>query len=49
MKFLRVIMGNTKRERTRNAHTREELRMEDIKNQIKRNTMRRFGYVKKNG
>jgi hypothetical protein len=33
MKFLRAIMGKTKRERIRNAHIREELRMEDTQNQ----------------
>jgi hypothetical protein len=35
IKFLRAIMGKTERERIRNAYIREELRMEDIQNQIK--------------
>jgi hypothetical protein len=30
MKFLTEIMGKIKRKRIRNAHIREELRMEDI-------------------
>jgi hypothetical protein len=35
MKFLTAIMGKTKRDRIRNAHTREELRMMDIQNQMR--------------
>jgi hypothetical protein len=30
MKFLRAVIPKTKRDRIRNAHIREELRMEDI-------------------
>jgi hypothetical protein len=47
MKFLRLIMGKTKRKRIRNANIREELRMEDIQNQIERNRLRWFRYVKR--
>jgi hypothetical protein len=39
-------MGKTKRDIIRNAHVREELRMEDIHNQIKRSRLRWFGCVK---
>jgi hypothetical protein len=46
-KFLRAMMGKTKRDRIRNAHIREELRMEDIQNQIEGNKLRLFGHVKK--
>jgi hypothetical protein len=42
MKFFRAIMGKTKRDRIKNAHIREELRMEDIQNQIKGNRVRCF-------
>jgi hypothetical protein len=35
MKFFRAIMGKTKRDRIRNAHIRDELRMEELQNQIK--------------
>jgi hypothetical protein len=42
MKFLRATMGKTRRDRIRNAHIREELRMdihkEDIQNQIEGKT-----------
>jgi hypothetical protein len=34
MKFLRAIMRKNKRDKIRNAHIREELRMEDIQNHI---------------
>jgi hypothetical protein len=47
MKCLRAIIRKTKRERIRNAHTREELRMEDIQNQIKGNKLRWFEHVKR--
>jgi hypothetical protein len=33
-------MGMTKRDRIRNAHIREELRMENIQNEIKGNRLR---------
>jgi hypothetical protein len=39
MKFLRAIMGKTKRDRIRNVHIREEVRMEDIQNQIEGNRL----------
>jgi hypothetical protein len=47
MKILRTIIGKTKRDRIRNAHIREELRIEDIQNQIKGNRVRWFGRVKR--
>jgi hypothetical protein len=34
MKFLRKVMGEFKRDGIRNADIREELRMEDIQNEI---------------
>jgi hypothetical protein len=37
MKFMRALMGKTKRDRIRNAHISEELRMEDIWNQVEKN------------
>jgi hypothetical protein len=40
-------MGKIKRERIRNAHIREELRMEDKQNQIEGNKLRWFGHVKR--
>jgi hypothetical protein len=40
IKFLKAIMGKTKRDRIRNAHVTEELRMEDIQNQIEGNRLR---------
>jgi hypothetical protein len=46
MKFLRSIIGKAKGNGMRNAHIREELRM-DIQNQIKGNRLRRFGHVKR--
>jgi hypothetical protein len=46
-KLLRAVMGKTKRDRIRNAHIREELRMEDIWDQIKGNRLRWFGHVKR--
>jgi hypothetical protein len=39
MKFLRAIMGKTKKDRIRNAHIGEELRMGDIQNQIEGNRL----------
>jgi hypothetical protein len=47
MKFLRAIMGKTKKDSIRNAHIREELRMEDIQNQIKGHRLKWFGHVKR--
>jgi hypothetical protein len=47
MKFLRVIMGQNKRDRIRNAHIRDELTMENIQNQIKKNRLKWFGHVKR--
>jgi hypothetical protein len=46
MKFLRAIMGKTKRDRTRNAHIREKPRMENIQKQIEGNRLKWFGHVK---
>jgi hypothetical protein len=41
-----VIMGKTKRDRIRNEHITEELKMEDIQNQIQGNSLRQSGHVK---
>jgi hypothetical protein len=40
-------MGKTKRLRVRNAHIREEFRMEDIQNKIEGNTLRWFKHIKR--
>jgi hypothetical protein len=40
IKFLRAVMAKSKRDRIRNAKIREELRMEDVQNQIKGNRLR---------
>jgi hypothetical protein len=42
MKFLRAVTGKTKRDRIRNAHIREKLRLEDIQNQIEGNRLQWF-------
>jgi hypothetical protein len=42
LKFLRAVMGKTMRDRIRNAHIREELRMENIENQIEGGRLRWF-------
>jgi hypothetical protein len=34
MKFLRAIVGKTRRDRIRNTYIRGELKMEEIQNQI---------------
>jgi hypothetical protein len=47
MTFLTAIMGKTKKDRIRNAHIREELRMEDVQNQIEGNRLRWFRHVKR--
>jgi hypothetical protein len=36
IKFLRKIVGKTRRERIRNTHIRAELKMEEIHNQIEK-------------
>jgi hypothetical protein len=47
VKFLRGMMGRTKRDRIRNAGIREkEIRMH-VKNQIERNRLSWFGQVKR--
>jgi hypothetical protein len=40
-------MEKTKRDRIRNAHIREELRMGDIQNQIEGNRLRWFRHVRR--
>jgi hypothetical protein len=45
MKVLRVIMGKT--DRIRNAHIREQLRMEDAQNLIKKNRLKWFAHVRR--
>jgi hypothetical protein len=47
MKFLMAIIGKSKRDRIRTAHIREQLRMEDIQNQIEGNRLRWFGHAKR--
>jgi hypothetical protein len=47
MKLSTATMGKTKSNRIRNAHIREELRMEDIQNQTEGNRFRRFGHAKR--
>jgi hypothetical protein len=45
MKFLRGMVGKTMRNRIRNTYIREELKMEEIQNQIKRSRFRWLGHV----
>jgi hypothetical protein len=40
MKFLRAIVGKTRRDRIRNAYIRGELKMEEIQNCIMRSKLR---------
>jgi hypothetical protein len=40
-------MGKIKSHRIRNAHTREEIRLEDLQNQIEGNTLSWFGHAKR--
>jgi hypothetical protein len=47
MKFLREIMGKNKTDSIRNAHIREELKVEDTENQINGNRLRWFRHVKR--
>jgi hypothetical protein len=47
MKFLKAIVGKTKRDRIRNSYIRGELKMEEIQNQIRESRMRWFGHVKR--
>jgi hypothetical protein len=47
IKFLRGIVGKTKRERIRNTYIRGELKMEEIQNQIEESRLRWFGRRKR--
>jgi hypothetical protein len=48
VKFLRAIVGKTRRERIRNTYIRGQLKMEEIQNQIEESRLRWLvGYVKK--
>jgi hypothetical protein len=46
MTFFRAIMGKAKRDKIRNVHITEKLRMQDIQKQIEKNTSRWYGHVK---
>jgi hypothetical protein len=45
MKFLREIMGKTRRDRIRNDDIREQLKVDDIKTDIEKNRLRWYGHV----
>jgi hypothetical protein len=45
MKFLREIIGKTRRDRIRNDDIREQLKVEDIKIDIEKNRLRWYGHV----
>jgi hypothetical protein len=47
MKFLRVIVGKTRRHRIINTYIRGELKMERIQNQTERSRLRWSGHVKR--
>jgi hypothetical protein len=47
MKLLRAIMQKSKRDRIKNAHIREELRMENIQNRIEGKRLRWFRHAKR--
>jgi hypothetical protein len=45
MKFLREILGKTRRDKIRNDDIREQLKVDDIKNYIERNRLKWYGHV----
>jgi hypothetical protein len=45
MKFLREILGKTRREKIRNDDIREQLKVDDIKNDIERKRLKWCGHV----
>jgi hypothetical protein len=45
MKFLREIIGKTRRDRIRNDDIREQLKVDDIKTDIEKNRLRWYGHV----
>jgi hypothetical protein len=47
MKFLMGTVGRTRRDRIRNRYIREEIKMEEIHNQIESSGLRWFGHVKR--
>jgi hypothetical protein len=49
VKFMRAIVGKCRRGRIRNTHIREELKVEEIQNQIKESIVRWFVHVKRMG
>lgn len=49
MKYLRGIMGVTKRDRLRNVEIRNELEVEPVKNTIERQQLRWFGHLSRMG
>jgi hypothetical protein len=45
MKYLREILGKTRRDKIRNDDIREQLKVDDIKNDIERNRLKWYGHV----
>jgi hypothetical protein len=45
MKFLREILGKTRRHKIKNDDIREQLKVDDIKYDIERNRLKWYGHV----
>jgi uncharacterized Fe-S cluster-containing protein len=45
MKFLRGILGKTRRDKVRNNDVREQLKVDDIKHDMERNRLKWYGHV----
>ncbi|PSN52199.1 hypothetical protein C0J52_06104 [Blattella germanica] len=45
MKFLRGILGKTRRDKTRNTVIREELKIEEIKRDIEKTRLQCYGHI----
>jgi hypothetical protein len=45
MKFLREILGKTRRDKIRNDDIREQQKVDDIKNDTERNRLKWYGHV----
>jgi stalled ribosome rescue protein Dom34 len=45
MKFLREILGKTRRDKVKNDDIREQLKVDDIKYDIERNRLKWYGHV----